>query len=88
MGERERVHSAFNGLGVYNVGQISRVDHRCMYRGRYDDGHPICEHVPFHLCLADRVTNASMFIDGDLVCDFDLATPGAALAIALYVCTF
>lgn len=66
-GERERVRSAFNGIGVYNVRQISRVDHGCSYRGRYDDGHPICEHVPFHLCLLERVPNATMVIDGDLV---------------------
>lgn len=66
-GEREPVRSAFNGLGVYNVRQISRVDHRCSYQGRYDDGHPICEHVPFHLCLLERVPNATMLIDGNLV---------------------
>lgn len=66
-GERERVRSAFNGISVYNVRQISRVDHGCSYRGRYDDGHPICEHVPFHLCLLERVPNATMVIDGDLV---------------------
>ena len=53
------VRSAFNGLGVYRLGGVRQTG--CEYAGRYPDGYPICEHVPFHECL--HLNNASLVIN-------------------------
>lgn len=55
------VRSAFNGIGVYRMAEVRRAD--CQYVGRYPDGYPICEHVPFHECLRTRIPNATLVIN-------------------------
>ena len=68
--ELRPVRSAFNGLGVYDASAVREaIDGGCAYVGRYPDGYPVCEHVPFHLCLAERA-NATFVVDGGLASPF------------------
>lgn len=63
--ERIEVKSAFNGIGIYRMHEISGT--KCKYMGRYADGHPICEHVPFHECLSAQIPTVKFAIDGRLL---------------------
>lgn len=56
------VTSAFNGLAVYSVQSNVDAFAKCAYAGAYTDGYPVCEHAPFHECLAGF--GASFVIDG------------------------
>jgi hypothetical protein len=46
------VTSAFNGGAIYNLRAIAPTG--CAYNGSAVDGGMVCEHVPFHECLAQR----------------------------------
>lgn len=71
------VRSAFNGVGLYNM---RRLPADCEYTGRYVDGYPICEHVPFHACL--RNGGASLAVDPRLL--VPLASPLPIFTPSLY----
>lgn len=59
--EPVEVESAFGGLGIYTRSAFLAG----RYRGRDDDGQPVCEHVPFHRDL--RVRGYRLFIDPALL---------------------
>ena len=50
-GKLLEVDSAFGGIAIY---KLSSIPDTCEYKGNYDDGSDICEHVPFHKCLKDN----------------------------------
>lgn len=50
-GELLEVDSAFGGIGIY---KLSSIPETCKYKGNYDDGSDICEHVLFNKCLKDN----------------------------------
>jgi len=52
-GELLEVDSAFGGIAIYKLASIPNT---CKYKGEYDNGGDICEHVPFNKCLKDNGT--------------------------------
>ena len=42
------VESAFGGIAIY---RLKTLPDECKYKGDYDDGTELCEHVPFHECI-------------------------------------
>jgi len=42
------VESAFGEIAIY---RLETLPDKCNYKGNYDDGTELCEHVPFHECI-------------------------------------
>jgi len=45
------VESAFGGIAIY---RLETLPDECKYKGEYDDGSELCEHVPFHECIKNN----------------------------------
>jgi hypothetical protein len=61
-GELLEVDSAFGGIAIYKLASIPNT---CKYKGEYDTGGDICEHVPFNKCLKDN--GAKIYINTSFI---------------------
>ena len=61
-GDLLEVDSAFGGIAIYKLASIPNT---CNYKGEYDTGGDICEHVPFNKCLKDN--GAKIYINTNFI---------------------
>jgi len=56
------VESAFGGIAIY---RLKTLPDECKYKGEYDDGMQLCEHVPFHECI--KKNGGKIFLNTDFL---------------------